>query len=63
MVSKKRRDKIAMGAERRSMVMKESEKEMTAYHEAGHAIIGAWCRIMTLFARSPSFPRSRRCWV
>ena len=28
------------GAERRSMVMKESEKEMTAYHEAGHAIIG-----------------------
>lgn len=29
-----------MGAERRSMVMKESEKEMTAYHEAGHAIIG-----------------------
>jgi cell division protease FtsH len=29
-----------MGAERKSMVMSESEKEMTAYHEAGHAIIG-----------------------
>ncbi|MCQ4053623.1 ATP-dependent zinc metalloprotease FtsH [Aeromonas sp. SG16] len=36
----KAKDKIMMGAERRSMVMKESEKEMTAYHEAGHAIIG-----------------------
>jgi len=29
-----------MGAERKSMVMSESEKEMTAYHEAGHAIVG-----------------------
>ncbi|MGY3870594.1 ATP-dependent zinc metalloprotease FtsH [Aeromonas crassostreae] len=34
------KDKIMMGSERRSMVMQESEKEMTAYHEAGHAIIG-----------------------
>ncbi|WP_316673797.1 ATP-dependent zinc metalloprotease FtsH [uncultured Tolumonas sp.] len=34
------KDKIMMGAERKSMVMSESEKEMTAYHEAGHAIIG-----------------------
>jgi cell division protease FtsH len=34
------KDKIMMGAERRSMVMTESEKEMTAYHEAGHAIVG-----------------------
>ena len=33
-------DKIKMGAERRSMVMKESEKLNTAYHEAGHAIVG-----------------------
>lgn len=29
-----------MGAERRSMVMTEAQKESTAYHEAGHAIIG-----------------------
>ncbi|WP_116472457.1 ATP-dependent zinc metalloprotease FtsH [Zobellella maritima] len=36
----KAKDKIMMGAERRSMVMSESEKEMTAYHEAGHAIVG-----------------------
>jgi cell division protease FtsH len=36
----KARDKILMGAERKSMVMSEKEKENTAYHEAGHAIIG-----------------------
>jgi len=36
----KARDKIMMGAERRSMVMSEKEKENTAYHEAGHAIVG-----------------------
>jgi cell division protease FtsH len=34
------KDKIYMGAERRSMVMSDQEKKMTAYHEAGHAIIG-----------------------
>jgi len=36
----KAKDKILMGAERRSMVMSEEEKRMTAYHEAGHAIVG-----------------------
>jgi cell division protease FtsH len=36
----KARDKIMMGAERRSLVMSVKEKEMTAYHEAGHAIVG-----------------------
>ena len=36
----KAKDKIMMGAERKSMAMDESEKEMTAYHEAGHAIVG-----------------------
>ncbi|WP_395790700.1 ATP-dependent zinc metalloprotease FtsH [Aquimonas sp.] len=36
----KARDKIMMGAERRSMAMSESEKKLTAYHEAGHAIVG-----------------------
>ncbi|RTE87476.1 MULTISPECIES: ATP-dependent zinc metalloprotease FtsH [Gammaproteobacteria] len=36
----KAKDKILMGAERKSMVMSESEKEMTAYHESGHAIVG-----------------------
>jgi len=36
----KAKDKIMMGAERRSMVMNEEDKRLTAYHEAGHAIIG-----------------------
>jgi cell division protease FtsH len=34
------RDKVMMGPERRSMVMSEEEKRTTAYHEAGHAIVG-----------------------
>jgi len=33
------KDKVMMGAERRSMVMSEAEKESTAYHEAGHAVV------------------------
>ena len=36
----KAKDKIMMGAERKSMVMSEKEKRTTAYHEAGHAIVG-----------------------
>ncbi|NIP16087.1 MAG: ATP-dependent zinc metalloprotease FtsH [Pseudomonadales bacterium] len=36
----KAKDKIMMGAERKSMVMSEKEKRNTAYHEAGHAIVG-----------------------
>jgi cell division protease FtsH len=34
------KDKIMMGAERRSMVMDDNEKKLTAYHEAGHALVG-----------------------
>ena len=36
----KAKDKIMMGTERRSLVMSEDEKKLTAYHEAGHAIVG-----------------------
>ena len=36
----KAKDKIMMGAERRSMVMSDDEKRLTAFHEAGHAIVG-----------------------
>jgi cell division protease FtsH len=34
------KDRVMMGAERRSMVMTEEEKKLTAYHEAGHAVVG-----------------------
>lgn len=37
----KAKDKIMMGAERRSMIIKDSEKKVTAFHEAGHALV-AW---------------------
>jgi cell division protease FtsH len=36
------KDKVMMGAERRSMVMTEKEKELTAYHEAGHALLAMY---------------------
>jgi cell division protease FtsH len=36
----KAKDKIMMGAEKRSMVMSEQQKKLTAYHESGHAIVG-----------------------
>ena len=36
----KAKDKILMGGERRSMVMNDDEKKLTAYHEAGHAVVG-----------------------
>jgi cell division protease FtsH len=36
----KAKDKLIMGAERKSMVMDDREKKLTAYHEAGHAIVG-----------------------
>jgi len=36
----KAKDKVMMGAERRSMVMSDAEKRLTAYHESGHAIVG-----------------------
>ncbi len=34
------KDKVMLGAERRSMVLTDSERELTAYHEAGHAVVG-----------------------
>jgi cell division protease FtsH len=40
----KAKDKIMMGAERKSMKMSEDERRMTAYHEAGHAVVGEMLR-------------------
>jgi cell division protease FtsH len=49
------KDKVMMGAERRSMVMSEKEKELTAYHEAGHAIVAMKVPARIRSTRRPSF--------
>ena len=41
------KDKVLMGAERRSMVITDEEKRVTAYHEAGHTLVGLKCRTRT----------------
>jgi ATP-dependent Zn protease len=48
------KDKIMMGAERRSSAMTEAEKELTAYHEAGHAITALNVPAPTRCTRRPS---------
>jgi cell division protease FtsH len=50
------KDKVMMGAERKSMVMTEEEKKLTAYHEAGHAIVAFMSRNPTRFTRRRSCP-------
>ena len=45
------KDKVLMGAERRSMVMTQKEKELTAYHEAGHALSVFLHQVMTPFTK------------
>ena len=52
----KAKDKILMGPERKSMVMPEEERRNTAYHEAGHALIGKLLPKCDPCTRSPSFP-------
>ena len=42
------KDKVMMGAERRSMVMTEDEKKLTAYHEGGHAIVSIICFLIMI---------------
>ena len=45
------KDKVMMGAERRSMVMTEEEKKLTAYHEGGHAIVALMKKYPTQYIR------------
>ena len=57
------KDKIMMGAERRSMVMDEKEKKLTAYHEAGHAIVGLTCPEHDPVYKVTIIPRGRALGV
>ncbi len=53
------KDKIMMGAERRSMVMTEEEKRLTAYHEAGHALIAYFSPSSDPIHKATIIPRGR----
>jgi cell division protease FtsH len=53
------KDKVMMGAERRSMVMSDEERKMTAYHEAGHAIVALHCPASDPIHKATIIPRGR----
>ncbi|WP_431854193.1 ATP-dependent zinc metalloprotease FtsH [Azospirillum sp.] len=53
------KDKVMMGAERRSMVMTEDEKKLTAYHEAGHAVVALHCADSDPIHKATIIPRGR----
>ncbi len=53
------KDKIMMGAERRSMVMTEEEKRLTAYHEAGHAVVAWHTPVSDPIHKATIIPRGR----
>jgi cell division protease FtsH len=55
----KAKDKIMMGAERKSMIMQRDEKELTAYHEAGHAIVAINCPNSDPIHKATIIPRGR----
>jgi cell division protease FtsH len=53
------KDKVYMGSERRSMVMTEEDKKNTAYHEAGHTIVGASLPVLDVVHKVTIIPRGR----
>jgi len=53
------KDKVMMGAERKSMAMSEEEKKLTAYHEAGHAIVGMFVQAGIPVHKATIIPRGR----
>lgn len=53
------KDKVMMGAERKSMAMSEEEKKLTAYHEAGHAIVGLYVPAGVPVHKATIIPRGR----
>ena len=57
------KDKIMMGAERKSMILSEDQKRITAYHEAGHAIIGRLAPLHDPVYKVTIIPRGRALGV
>ncbi|MFP6696054.1 MAG: ATP-dependent zinc metalloprotease FtsH [Alphaproteobacteria bacterium] len=57
------KDKVMMGAERRSMVMSDEEKELTAYHEGGHALVGLLVKGNDPLHKVTIIPRGRALGV
>ncbi len=53
------KDKIMMGPERKSMVMSEEEKKLTAYHEGGHALVGYFSKASDPIHKATIIPRGR----
>lgn len=53
------KDKVMMGVERKSMVMSEEEKKMTAYHESGHAVVSIHCPASDPIHKATIIPRGR----
>ena len=53
------KDKVMMGSERRSMVMTEDEKKLTAYHEGGHALVALHCKTSDPIHKATIIPRGR----
>jgi cell division protease FtsH len=53
------KDKLLMGVERRSMVMSDELKKLTAYHESGHALVGLYCPASDPIHKATIIPRGR----
>ncbi|MBN8532140.1 MAG: ATP-dependent zinc metalloprotease FtsH, partial [Alphaproteobacteria bacterium] len=53
------KDKVMMGAERKSLVMSDEEKKLTAYHEGGHAIVALHCPASDPIHKATIIPRGR----
>ena len=53
------KDKVMMGSERRSMVMTEEERKLTAYHEAGHAVVAVYSPASDPIHKATIVPRGR----
>ena len=53
------KDKVMMGSERKSMVMTEDEKKLTAYHEGGHALVSLHCDALDPIHKATIIPRGR----